>query len=500
MALPNEIFHSIIEYLPYTPNWDAKPSRIPIQPASPEVIALSVVNWRLRRICLPFLFANIAIRQIKGAKKLEKYLAFFSEFTKALVIDISCWQGIVASFLPPVAGDQIITRILPQLEKLCYVELSNRFSSALLKVILARPTVTSVLVHHLPPQDMHDHDLSKVTLSSQSLGDLNPYPSLERCMEHGMKVARLKVEIHGPLDSERFRSKIYHGLKELRVCTDSSIQPFTTSSWLPALSSTHPTLNEIWFENWRRNDLAFLPPDFMFSFIKESKKQDLRNFFIIQHIGLHKATGQSSHVWYVMGLKLTAVRGYTPLIEIVALIASSFPRLEELTLDLDSNNSKAAYSGDDLVAVLGQFSSLRSLTLRDVFKRLRFERNNFQPVVRRIDSEDTRPVILLVRAKTGILRYALRIAKEVKSLEKIYLDDNGREHGDRNLLWSLLGRLHVVNSNRDIGGTLRRSASGLWLEAHVVLSLRAGREHLSIVGSERDPYKLQPRAERRSSM
>ncbi|KAJ3830226.1 hypothetical protein F5880DRAFT_1517264, partial [Lentinula raphanica] len=201
-----------------------------------------------------------------------------------------------------------------------------------------------------------------------------------------------------------------------------------------------------------------------------------------------------------MGLKLTAVRGYTPLIEIVALIASSFPRLEELTLDLDSNNSKAAYSGDDLVAVLGQFSSLRSLTLRDVFKRLRFERNNFQPVVRRIDSEDTRPVILLVRAKTGILRYALRIAKEVKSLEKIYLDDNGREHGDRNLLWSLLGRLHVVNSNRDIGGTLRRSASGLWLEAHVVLSLRAGREHLSIVGSERDPYKLQPRAERRSSM
>ncbi|KAJ3835469.1 hypothetical protein F5878DRAFT_644331, partial [Lentinula raphanica] len=63
MQLPNELLHSIIEYIAYTAVRPDLPSHSLLRRASPELLALSVANWRLRQVCLPLLFANIRIHR-----------------------------------------------------------------------------------------------------------------------------------------------------------------------------------------------------------------------------------------------------------------------------------------------------------------------------------------------------------------------------------------------------------------------------------------------------
>ncbi|KAJ3973233.1 hypothetical protein EV361DRAFT_77853 [Lentinula raphanica] len=149
VPLPNELLHWIVEDIAYTPKvpWRQNLGDTGLNSSSkhlsPELLALSVVNWQLRRACLPFLYREIWIRHDEDAKKLEEHIALCARFIKTLFLcDVDDLTEV---------GEQIVSRILPQLEQLLDVKLAGCLKRTdLLKTMIAHPTVTSVLVDVLP--------------------------------------------------------------------------------------------------------------------------------------------------------------------------------------------------------------------------------------------------------------------------------------------------------------------------------------------------------------
>ncbi|KAJ3790383.1 hypothetical protein GGU10DRAFT_419439 [Lentinula aff. detonsa] len=412
MPLPNELLHSIIEYLAYIPKLPDSPSKSQFKCASPELLALSITNWRLRRICLPFLFTNIKIRHIKDARKLkDSCLVLFRRFTKLLAIS--------HFFSRSEEGTQILCPILPYIERLEWVELrccSSR--SVLLKSILAHPTVSTVLVEQLPDASFHNN-LSKMVLEATSISTTIS-SDLERCLDHGMRLGRLEVLVPGLLNDD-LTQRHFAGLEELRLTMGYDHISF---SWLSTLSSTHLALETIWLIDDNRHYFSRHTPIFISSFVEESQRQNLSKSYIIERVGLRRATGQYPHGWRVMGLTIFTTFASTSLIEILTLISISFPKTETLTLDLDSH--KATYDVDDLAAVLARCSSLRVLYLHNVFKRLRFG-SRCLPTVCRANSPNTLD-ILAARAASGLSMFTSRVAKRVLSLDTFYINDMGYEY------------------------------------------------------------------------
>ncbi|KAJ3995922.1 hypothetical protein F5050DRAFT_1808213 [Lentinula boryana] len=441
MPLPNELLHSIIEYLAYIPKLPDSSSRSQFKCASPELLALSVTNWRLRRICVPFLFANIKLKHIEDARKLKDSCpVVFQKFTKLLAIP--------HFFSRSEEGNQILCPILPYMKRLACVELQCCSSrSVLLKAILAHPTVSTILVEQLPDASLHGN-LSKVVLEGTSI--LSAFsPNLERCLNQGMRLGRLEV-LEPELLNDNFAQRHFAGLEELRLTMSRQHISF---SWLSALSSTHLALETLWLIDDNRHYFSRHTPIFISSFVKESQQQDLSKNYIIKRVGLRRGTGQYSQDWRVMGLTIFTTFASTSLVEILTLISISFPELETLTLDLDSH--KATYDIDDLAAVLGRCSSLRVLYLHNIFKRLRFG-SRCLPTVCRANPTSTFDT-LAAGAASGLLTFTDRVAKEVLSLDTFYVKDMGykyEELGTRKR-WYLVGWLHVLNGKRDVDGTVR---------------------------------------------
>ncbi|KAJ3996045.1 hypothetical protein F5050DRAFT_1895304 [Lentinula boryana] len=222
------------------------------------------------------------------------------------------------------------------MKRLEWVEL--RFCSArrvLLEAILAQPSVLTVLVEQLPDASLHDN-LSKVLYEGMSTTTALS-PDLERCLGQGMRLGRLEV-LEPELLNDNFGQRHFTGLEELRL----SMRRYPVSfSWLSALSSTHSSLKEVWLIDDNRHYFRRHTPVFISSFVKESQQKDLSKNYIIKRVGLRRHTGQRSQDWCVMSLTIFTTFASTSLVEILTLISTSFPKLETLTLDLDSH--KATY-------------------------------------------------------------------------------------------------------------------------------------------------------------
>ncbi|KAJ3711155.1 hypothetical protein C8R42DRAFT_362196 [Lentinula raphanica] len=466
-SLPNELLSSIVDYIAYTPNPpDSQPEESLFQWASPELISLSLSNRSLRQFCLPYLFANIKTRYSMDAGLVEKDVTLFSKYTKVFVIDVFSERG-----------DQLISQLLPGFKQLFSVELRSCWHRTnLFKTILALPTVTSILVDVLPDESMCNHDLSKVVLGHITLGQaLSPH--LERYLDRGMKLACLELFVFGSLHSLNSQSgyKISSGVKKIQVHMERSDS--VSYSFLSVLSrATHSVLRELWLLDDLETYFARYTPPFLTSFIEESRRQHLSQFFIIKRIGLRRAEthDQSSQEWCVMGLNLITTSGSssTFLIEILTLVASSFPKLE--ALDFDLKNHECKYHVNDLARVLGRFSSLKTLSLSGLYKLLDFGNTNPLPPIRQVDSTNAVDMEL-ASAETGVLWYTSRIAKEVTCLDAIHIQDLGDEILMGVLTthkWRISGWLLVMNDDRDIGGTLSRVTCPAFLEPEVSLETR----------------------------
>ncbi|KAJ3723351.1 hypothetical protein C8R42DRAFT_720473 [Lentinula raphanica] len=451
MRLPNDLLRFIVEYIAYDPILPNPPSHsLTFMYTSPELLALSVANWSLRRVCLPFLFAYIRMGYSKNVRKLKEHVVLFSKYTKFLLLD--------EKFDHPASlsetGEQMLCRILPQFQHLRHVELRCSDKTVLYRAILAHPKVTSVLVHDLPPESMHDLDLSKVILDGHPLYSSTSDAHFESCLDHGMRVMELHL-FRSEILTPGFELKTFPGLTKIEI-TD-----FLPASydWLSVLSSNHSTLNELWLSDVHKGDLTRHTPPFISSFLKESQRLNLQKFLKVKEIGLCRTGAQFLQGSYVMGLTLSIAS--TSLIDILRPVVSSFPKLEALTLCPLSGLAhapKATYHFIDIATVLRQFLCLRSLSLEDPLRILNFGNDKYFTPIRPVDSSSVVDV-LYARAETGLLWYASRIAKEIKTLDTIYVNESGFSH-DGQESWCLLGWLHVLNSNRDVGGTLRRITHG----------------------------------------
>ncbi|KAJ3981967.1 hypothetical protein F5890DRAFT_1567646 [Lentinula detonsa] len=404
MLLPNELIESIIDLLAYTPKFpDSDYSlKTQFQQATPELHALSVVNWHLRQISLRFLFANIKINSPKYVEMLRDhcYTAILSRYTKTLVISYSLGYS--------EEGIRILSHLVPNFKQLSCVEL--RLSNdriALLDAILAHPTVSSVLVDQLPHESIYD--LSKVILRETFL--FPPFSLyLERCMNRGMRLACLTLIEPG---SSNDKLPHFEGLDGIHIILGFD---HISSSWLSALSSTNPSLKEIWLLDCHHVFFAATTITLMSSFFEESQRQNLNEKFAIDCACLHRSTIQD---WHVVGLTICTTPASTSLIEILTLIASSFPKLEALTLNLYLCAN--TFDVDDLADVLACFSSLRVLKLEEAFKRLR-SGSRCLPTVCRVNPRRT-PNILAAHEASGLSAFTSRVRKKVSSLEAFYIDD-----------------------------------------------------------------------------
>ncbi|KAJ3721978.1 hypothetical protein C8R42DRAFT_721525 [Lentinula raphanica] len=224
-------------------------------------------------------------------------------------------------------------------------------------------------------------------------------------------------------------------------------------SFLSALSSTRSTLQELWLFADFRHDLDPHIPPFLSSFVETSRQQGLKQFFMVTGVGVRRATGQNSQDWIVIGLDVqTTYNSSGSLIRILALIASSFPKLENF--ELDFNGHEATYHVNDLARAFGQFSSLRTLSLWEVYKRLNFGDDHFLPPALR--ANPTNATEICGRVEAGLSWFASWVAKEGKSLDAVYLSDivNVNVDEEDNSPECDLGTwFYVVNSNRDVVGT-----------------------------------------------
>ncbi|KAJ3711382.1 hypothetical protein C8R42DRAFT_360367 [Lentinula raphanica] len=462
ISLPNELLHSIIEYIAYIsipPEMEPSfPLKFLTKRTSPELLVLSVSDWRLRRVCLPFLFANIRIRNDEDAQKLseegegQQYLPLFSTFTTRLVIGGSDEQEATLT----ETGDDIISQILPQLKQLLHVEVQDVHSRTdLLRSILAHPTITSVLVHELPDIGMlmHDDDLSKVVIGNEVSLTPTFSPHFEECLNRGMGLASLDLWQPETLETQSFRT--ISGLEKLQLHMD--FHP-VSSSWMSNLSSSQPMLNELWLEDAGTRYFSRHPPPFISSFVEESSKQNLKTLYQIKCIGLRRSVGQCSQEWNVIGIGLNAIS--TSLIGILQLVASSFPKLERVSL----GTHQATYDIGDLASVFVRFSSLRVMFLDHISLRLDFETEDTNHTESLVSSADsTYPINgLLARAESEFLRVtsllAKRSSKRVRTVDSFHINQTGLYHlaSGFSQRWHLRGWLHVLNGNRDVGGTLEQ--------------------------------------------
>ncbi|KAJ3834902.1 hypothetical protein F5878DRAFT_629399 [Lentinula raphanica] len=440
--LPNELLHYIIEYIAYIPKLsqvrevgDIAPN-CPLECPSPELLALSVTDWQLRRICLSFLFEKIRIRHDKDAKKLEEHLAFCAKFTKSLALSRS---GDLTE-----VGEQIVSRILPQLEQLLNVKLGGcSRRSGLLRTMLAQPTVTSVLVDGVPDVSMDDHDLSKVILDRSISLTISPFlPTFKQYSDRGMRLKCLSLTY--PSLDNRLQTLNLPGLEAIEIFMGSVSISF---SWLSRVLSTHSTLNELWLFRVDPDHLIHNAPPFLSSLVEVIRQEGLRDPLVIMDVGLRRAKpiGPSSQEWHVTELNLRT--GHS-LIEQLSFLASSFPKLEILSLDLERH--EGMYDIGDLCSAFALFSSLRVVYLEDILDRLPFGSEVQNLLIRGVAYE------LQVHAQTEVLAFTSCLAKHVRTLDSVHIVDAGYDRDNDGIdiqIWSFKGWLHVLNSDRLVSDT-----------------------------------------------
>ncbi|KAJ3712921.1 hypothetical protein C8R42DRAFT_647336 [Lentinula raphanica] len=301
--LPNELLHSIIEYIAYTPIMPMLPLESDSFSNSPshycpshEVLALSILDWRLCRVCLPFLFKKIKVRDGEDAEKMKDYPVLFAKFTQTLAIgpfDALTMQD-----------DEAISWILPQLEHLAYVELQQSLGhdrTILLRKLPVHPTVISVLAYLSCFENLWKSlRISGKPGKPKLLGGVSRLSGPK--VFFLMKLEHLNIllsfddqlsesNIPTSFESQLIKSKMFSRLKELHITMSDAV----SSSFLSALLSTYPTLKELWqVVDQYRHQFDDHTPLCISSFIKKSQWPYLTEHALIWHIGLHRAIGQSS--------------------------------------------------------------------------------------------------------------------------------------------------------------------------------------------------------------
>ncbi|KIK52302.1 hypothetical protein GYMLUDRAFT_77894 [Collybiopsis luxurians FD-317 M1] len=463
LSLPDELLQNIVEigaYLPQPmdympPEFDDHPEIGSKRPSS-ELRSLSLVNRRIRQICLPLLFAYLRISRHSSAKKFyEEHCLVPSpcpKLTRMLSLYGWCFRN--------RSDADMICRLLPFLEGVTSVRVElpedEHLDAAILQSFQQHPTLTIVVNARAPSFYSLDRWVSLSVLNVVveqfyfSYNTLSFRADVSRTYG-AFELKRVTFYNHEfPLENSLPLPQ-FNGLSELTLFIDS--RGPTAFSWLASFMSAHPQLRKLWI----RNDSSgmhnlFDTPSFLRPLVEHFAFREQRRFGI-SSLGLSKIATGSSQEWHVTGLTLVAklhwILNNSLLLETLSLVSSSFPAVELLALNLA--NYQEIVPIDQFAAVLARFSFLRVLHLYDIFKQFSFDRGGNLEVQREVNMNDQHEVGAAV-TKNNVLRCTSCIAKEVPSLEAFYVSE--QFYGVDNQLHK--GWLYVVGAERKAEGELKK--------------------------------------------
>ncbi|KAJ3878080.1 hypothetical protein F5051DRAFT_503469 [Lentinula edodes] len=417
---------------------------------SSELVALSVVNWQLRRISLPFLFAFVTLKHLEDVEGfLQTCLVNPTLGSTVRVIKLNV-------DFPSKDGHEELCRLLPHLTRLACVDLQDFTSSiSLLNTVNQHPSISAMIVDSLDnfldnlPPPLSSLDLSKVVVEC----GYTSQPGLETSYARGLKVYQLIVP-QPELLKEEFGNSRFQGLHEISLVMNR--HPILLE-WLPRLASTHPHLKNVIFVDMSNSKMQYTSDTipFILPFIEKSLQQGLDTTFNITRLVISRTQCGSLSAtmeWRVTELIMNV---QSSLFMILSLAAPCFPYIHTLGVGI---LRKIRYNVDELVAVLASFRSLRVLKPARLFKNLRSPDEKvhlpWKPF-RHIDKIH-RVRRLGARAEVRLYWYMSLILKGLPSLEAVYVEEEG--YGNEKFrsqgYWSLQGWLSVGGATGEVTGSL----------------------------------------------
>ncbi|KAF5392028.1 hypothetical protein D9757_003274 [Collybiopsis confluens] len=439
LHLPNELLSSVTEYIA---DIITQPFLFcHFRPVPLDLISLSLVNWRWRQICLPFLFAKV---KLNGRDAQE-----FKVFCERNPLCSELIKTIHPHALLPIRRLkdclEILQQTLPFLKHLSYIDISDMNPTfKLLQAMLEHHTVATIRMGNSTslPTGCLNLDMSKVVLSGAVLDSVQPQLALNEHFLRGLKVVRVELRKVALLDEG------LHRIPELEEIELKGVNPVLYPGLLD-LMSTHPHLRKV-----SLIDKAYhgnLTPPFVQSFLNEIEAQNFNNFFRIPQIVLSRHSGKE---WCITDLTIAMTRTSHSLIQILSTVACFFPEIEILSLDMEEVY-KGAYAMDELVAVLRRFPSMRTLHLNRFTRQLGFEGTpRWKPL--RPFTKNTIIEKLALDHEASVVWYISHLAKELRSLDAFHILDRGFLWKDVNIgpTWYLSGWLYVVNGRREVDNKL----------------------------------------------
>ncbi|KIK64971.1 hypothetical protein GYMLUDRAFT_82966 [Collybiopsis luxurians FD-317 M1] len=374
LKFPEELLDSICRELscehPLPVYWVPQ---LRITRSSPALRSPSLVDRRLRRICLPLSFAYLFIEDLAGFAKFCFANPVCLQFARMLTFGISFYRG----------WDKTLRRLLPSFRKLTCIDLggqSRLFTPDLFQFILELPTVSTVILREMATESSEisfsdqycdiisfdwDALTSKVDVSKVVLVDLylDLFHPQREFPSDGMKIIALNISDPEELD-EGFGSRIFNGLYELALQLQAQPVSFT---WLPTFIAAHPHLHEIRLSDPERSSHV---PSSISPFFNEVDRLGLQQHLKITSLYLSrvKAELQSAQQWHVAQVSLKARN--SRLLEILSLLSSSFPSIKNFSINLEKHRS--IYSLDDIIAAFSHFHFVQNLRFEHIFHCLEF--------------------------------------------------------------------------------------------------------------------------------
>ncbi|KAJ7675315.1 hypothetical protein B0H17DRAFT_1080950 [Mycena rosella] len=243
LELPEELLLVICEFLAELPILKALRPRNYTH-ASPDLLCLSRVNQRFRRIFLPLIFSYFECKSLEELERLRVETLARSNSAVIECIRILNLDGFeILSFRRPVTSC-ILAQLLPLFRSLSHLDLQNLFiDTALMAAINSHPTVATVRVSNYPkePHDPSDPvPWTKLRLNCITTDQLR----WVSYFDSGMGLARLEIGYANPPELT------FPGLREIYVKGFGG--DGIRSALFPQFLAKHPNVDKIIFEDKRR--------------------------------------------------------------------------------------------------------------------------------------------------------------------------------------------------------------------------------------------------------
>ncbi|KAJ7579867.1 hypothetical protein C8J56DRAFT_283254, partial [Mycena floridula] len=386
--------------------------------ASPELLSLSCVDQRLRRICLPFVFSYLECKSLAELKRLRHVDSCILKCIRTLNLDA------IACFSFPSGTCAVLAQILPSLTSLLCMDLREiPLDAKLVVAINSHPTVATVAVSGCP-EDHFDYPepspFSKLFLAMKQVWARLPSDMMED-FDHGLRLQRLQIR---PVVDRRLADSLFTDLCEL-VFTMNSLDGL---SWLPQFIHRHSKITKITFQDDSRTSLmSHLLIPFCSEFVEECKRLSLSDAFVGHELTIVRSAIHSSNNWNQWNTSTLDIRILSSFMNVLHLARDSFPLLTTLTILICG--PKEMVHIDLFLHDIANFSALKILRLFRTLHRLHLDEDRPIHPGRRVKTSN---VSLALSVEPAVLFYAQYLAAKLPTLEAVYIEEVGSDGPERN--------------------------------------------------------------------